>query len=452
MLGTETGFPLPTPDYSSDEEEFDPLSGEFMPPGEQVSDPLNDPSMWGDMTEEFEADYGTPEEQKAKQNAALAEQQAFVEQYGMTPEEFQSVAGMDLPEFADMVPEDIWDTLALINQDEDEWSNESNPGPGWFWNDATGKWAREALPPGVDKDDPRWTYNEESRKWQLHDTETDGPLMDRAYFDEKTKSAIESDVEDWMNPELENQKKQAWEQAQAANLDVAKALGSRGIGASGLVGMGMGDIFKATQNNVQGLEFDEYTRAAELRLNEIRTLLSGRQGDLAAETQKGLATEAAELEKYLAETQYDREDRDDIWADIDNVAAALEKSAPNGWGPNSLAAYRKWASTPGNDIYKAVTRVEDGRIIFDTTASDKAMGNPGGAGDQAGAGLDPAATGFDPESLAGETNEAAWYAAYEQYAEDANTSGDPPMTYVQFRAWVTESIGEKPWAPSGAYA
>lgn len=410
-----------------------PANSGFAPPVKLPASALNDPSMWEDMTDEFEADYGSQAEQQAKQNEALA----FQEQTGMTPEEMAGIMGMGDVDYgallegvdgaddlglAGLDPEGWDDTAALAG--DDEWSNESNPGPGWSWNDATGKWTQEALPPGVSADDPRWNYNQEAGKWQLFDASGEENLVDRDYWDEKAKGALESDVEDYMNPELENQKKQAWDQAQAANLDVAKALGSRGIGASGLAGMGMGDVFKATQQNVQGLEFDEYTRAAELRLNEIRTILSGRQGDLSAETQKELAAEAAELEKELAGMQYAREDRDDIWADIDNQAAALEKQAPNGWDVDSLSAFKKWASTPGNDIYKAVFKLdkERGVILFDADASDAQKSMQGMEGQP------------DPDAWipsAGEDTGPS-YASYQAAAKQA---GKKPMSYEQWASW-----------------
>jgi hypothetical protein len=148
--------------------------------------------------------------------------------------------------------------------------------------------------------------------------------LDSEYLGEKAKGAIDSDVEDYMNPELDNQKKEAWDQAQAAMAQVANQMGSRGIGASGLAGLGMGDVLTATQAQVQGLEFDEYTRAAELRLNEIRTLLSGNQGVLTVEAQKELADEAAQLEKEMAQMQYDQENKDDVWTAVDRLVHVLQ--------------------------------------------------------------------------------------------------------------------------------
>lgn len=422
-----------------------PANSGFAPPVKLPASALNDPSMWEDMTDEFEADYGSQAEQQAKQNEALA----FQEQTGMTPEEMAGIMGMGGVDYgallegvegaddlglAGLEPEGWDDTAALAG--DDEWSNESNPGPGWSWNDATGKWTQEALPPGVSADDPRWTYNEESGRWQLFDASGEDNLVDRDYWDEKAKGALESDVEDYMNPELENQKKQAWDQAQAANLDVAKALGSRGIGASGLAGMGMGDVFKATQQNVQGLEFDEYTRAAELRLNEIRTILSGRQGDLSAEMQKELADEAAKLEKELAGMQYAREDRDDIWQQIDNQAAALEKSAPDGWDQASLNAFKAWASTPGNDPYKAVVTVKDGKLIFNETSSDAAMTES-----EVGV-AQPDDVGVNEEWFT--SDPADWAQAYSQYRSAATSSGQQPMSKAEFEAWVLATYGKVP--------
>lgn len=447
------GWALP---YGDDGEEFDPLAGEFMLPGQAVSDPLNDPTMWDDETAAWEEDYGTPAEQQAKQNAALA----FQEQTGMTPEEMAAAIGMGDVDYgallegaegaddlglAGLEPEGWDDTAALAG--EDEWSNGSNPGPGWSWNDATGKWVQEALPPGVSADDPRWTYNEESGKWQLFDASGEENLVDRDYWDEKAKGALESDVEDYMNPELENQKKQAWDQAQAANLDVAKALGSRGIGASGLAGMGMGDVFKATQQNVQGLEFDEYTRAAELRLNEIRTILSGRQGDLSAEMQKELADEAATLEKELTQMQYAREDRDDIWQQIDNMAAAMEKKAGEGWNVASQNEFRDWASTPGNDPYKAVVYVSpDGEIVFDRKASD-AKNNTANQPVKP-----PEEFGVNETWFGSDLSDAqSWRKAWKQYQSQAATAGFNAMSFDEFVDWASEAFfnGQKPAGDSG---
>ena len=430
LPGKMQGASLPW-EVSPSEEDWDPLSGEFMPPGEQVSDPLNDPSMWSDMTDEFEEDYGTPQEQKAKQDAALAQQQAFMEEWGMTPEEFAAVMGEGGPDLAGLMPEGWEDTAALAGLDESDWANEANPGPGFAWNPDTGKWEKQALPPGVSRDDPRWTFNEESGQWQLHDYEKEGPLVDGEYMGEWTKGLIESDVEDYMNPMLEKQKKEAWDQAQQANYELAQALGARGIGASGLAGMGMGDIYAATQANVQSLEFDEYTAAAERRLKELQLALSGRQGDLSAETQKELADKAAELEKFLAESQYAREDRDDIWTDIDNYAAAFEKDAPKGWSPSSLSAYRKWASTPGNDFYKAEITVSGDSVIFDEKASNQNMKDAGYQGGTTPA--NPMQVGFDESWL--DTPESA----YDAYVEGAKSVGAPRMSYAQFAAWVWEN-------------
>ena len=445
--------------YGDDGEEFDPLSGDgFMAPGEEVSDPLNDPSMWSDVTEDFEEDYGTPEEQQAKQNEALA----FQEQYGVTPEEMAGIIGMGDVDYgallegaegsddlglAGLDPEGWDDTAALAGMDEDDWANESNPGPGWSWNDATGKWTQEALPPGVSADDPRWNYNQEAGKWQLFDASGEENLVDRDYWDEKAKGALESDVEDYMNPELENQKKQAWDQAQAANLDVAKALGSRGIGASGLVGMGMGDIFKATQNNVQSLEFDEYTAAAERRLKEIQVILSGRQGDLSAEMQKELADEAAKLEKELAAMQYAREDRDDIWQQIDNMAAAMEKKAGEGWNVASQNEFRDWASTPGNDPYKAVVYVSpNGEIVFDRKASD-AKNNTAKQPVKP-----PEEFGVNETWFGSDLSDAqSWRKAWKQYQSQAATAGFNAMSFDEFVDWASEAFfnGQKPAGDSG---
>lgn len=434
-----------------------PNSG-FAAPVTLPVDPLNDGSMSFDMTDEFEADYGTQAEQQAKQNEALA----FQEQTGMTPEEMaasigmggldygallEGVDGADSIDMADLLPEGWSDTVALADQDEGDWANENNPGPGWSWNDATGKWTQEALPPGVSADDPRWNYNAEAGKWQLFDASGEENLVDRDYWDEKAKGALESDVEDYMNPELENQKKQAWDQAQAANLDVAKALGSRGIGASGLAGMGMGDIFKATQQNVQGLEFDEYTRAAELRLNEIRTILSGRQGDLSAEMQKELADEAAKLEKEMAQMQYAREDRDDIWQQIDNMAAAMEKKAGEGWNVASQNEFRDWASTPGNDPYKAVVFVSpNGEIVFDRKASD-AKNNTAKQPVKP-----PEEFGVDETWFGSDLSDAqSWRKAWKQYQSQAATAGFNAMSFDEFIDWASEAFfnGQKPAGDSG---
>ena len=198
----------------------------------------------------------------------------------------------------------------------------------------------------------------------------------------------------------------------------------------------MGDVFAATQNNVQSLEFDEYTAAAERRLKEIQVILSGRQGDLSAEMQKELADEAAALEKEMAQMQYGREDRDDIWAQIDNQAAALEKAAPNGWAAGALDAFKKWASTPGNDPYKAVTNVrQDGFITFDAGASSKAMNEPTAAVPDEVYPLTADALTSDPQS---------WDDAYDQYVESASAAGKKSMSRAEFEAWVLATYGKVP--------
>lgn len=431
--------------------------------------PINDPSAWTDATSEMEAAYGTQGEQQAGQQQSQEGQYAIDTYYGgdamayyqdqidqaQTPEE-QAAAEAALAEFmtpglmmgdmdlgallggdstalAGLNPEGWSDTAALAGLDEGDWANENNPGPGFAYNPDTGKWEQDALPSGVSADDPRWGFNEETGQWQLHDYEKDGALLGSRYLGEKTKGAIESSVEDHMNPYLDEQKKEAWDQAQAANYQVAQTLGARGIGASGLTAMGMGDVFAATQANVQGMDFDAYGQAAELRLNEIRTLLAGNQGVLTVEAQKELAAEAAKLEKDLAQMQYAREDKDNIWTDIDNHAAAFEKEAKNGWDSASLSAYRAWASTPGNDLYKSVIFVDEasGKIYFDKEKSQQAMKEAGFTG--GGEPVDPAEVGFEDWWL--DTPESA----YDNYYNNAKSVGATPMSYYDFATWVWET-------------
>ena len=421
------------------------------------------------QTDKFEADYGTQGEQQAGQQQSQEEQYAIDTYYGgdamayyqdqidqaQTPEEqaaaeaalaefmtpglmmgdmdLGALLGAGMTDFGDLLPEGWEDTVALANHDPDDWANENNPGPGFKYNSETKKWEQDALPPGVSKDDPRLVFNEATGEWDIHDYEKDGALVDSEYMGEWAKGLIEGGVEDHMNPYLDEQKKEAWDQAQAANYQVAQSLGARGIGSSGLSAMGMGDVFAATQANVQGMDFDAYGQAAEIRLKEIQLALSGRQGDLSVEAQKELAAEAAKLEKDLAEGQWAREDKDNIWTDIDNHAAAFEKIAPNGWDSASLSAYRAWASTPGNDLYKSAIYVHEptGKIYFDKEKSQQAMKEAGFTG--GGEPVDPVEVGFEDWWL--DTPESA----YDNYYNNAKSVGATPMSFSDFATWVWET-------------
>lgn len=433
--------------------------------------PTNDPSTWTDVTSEMEAAYGTQPEQQAGQQQSQEDQYAIDTYYGgdamayyqdqidqaQTPEE-QAAAEAALAEFmtpglmmgdADLgallagaegagdmgalMPEGWSDTAALAGLDEGDWANESNPGPGFAYNPDTGKWEQDALPPGVSADDPRWGFNEETGQWQLHDYEKDGALVDGEYMGEWAKGLIEGGVEDHMNPYLDEQKKEAWDQAQAANYQVAQTLGARGIGASGLTAMGMGDVFAATQANVQGMDFDAYGQAAEIRLKEIQLALSGRQGDLSIEAQKEFADEAAELEKYLAETQYAREDEDDVWQKIDNVAVLYEKSAPDGWGDGEAEKYGAYVSGGGSE-WGAKFRMQGGKIYFVGGTAKTPQENTSGGFMAPGWKEGDPLQGQRPVS-AGHNGFLGLTDTYEEYAAIEKSHGYTPRSFEEWQKY-----------------
>lgn len=433
-------------------------SGGFVPPAVPVQlppqSPLSDPGQWQDVTGQY-AGYASPQEQAAKQQQIQQAQYEIETYYGgdagayyadkvelaQTPEEkaaaqaayqefaLGQIAGADFDEaelLAGLMPEGWSDTAALAGMDESEWENEANPGPGFKWDAASGKWVSDPMPPGISADDARWDYDYETGKWSLVPVEEE-PALDKAEFDQYLEQAIDSDVSAYMNPNLDKQKKEAWDQAQAANYEMAQALGSRGIGASGLAGMGMGDVFAATQANVQGLEFDEYTRAAELRLNEIRTLMQARAGDMTAEQQQKLADEAAKLEKELAEMQYAQEDEGDIWQMVDNMAAIYEKLAPEGWGEGQAEAFAAWVSQGNNPFDAKLVPGADGKLRFDLAQSgpytsqekENQFGPPNAVNY---GGYDPQEGGIPGDST------------YEEYLAMV-PDGAAPMTPTAYRQW-----------------
>lgn len=339
------------------------METEGLTSGPAEYDQLNDPSAWTDETEAFESEYGTQAEAQESEeedigadywgNTGGTAQDAWHESGGkITPDQWQDYADDYGKMFTSMTGKEQADFItgtvegeAIFGPYKDKYGDaQDNPGPGFRWDRDAGVWVQDKMPVGISADDPGWDYDEFEGRWAYTPgtkSKESGEEVDKAFGSSPLDYAIPQEL-------IDKQKKEAWDKAGLANQEMASMLGSRGIGASGLAGLGLGNVMTATQDQVQQMDFDNYALGIESRLSEVNALLARYSLEMTEEGRQNLAKEANDLTRDLEEARMRGDDEGDAWQAADNFAASYKEEAPQGWGVGQLEEFLAFVRAGGN--------------------------------------------------------------------------------------------------------
>ena len=227
-------------------------------------------------------------------------------------------------------------------------------------------------------------------------------VMDQAEWDAMSMSQkMESQLSDYLAqatgiPEEQLQGQIA--QLQMASSDqmakFAQQMAAHGVGASGLVGQGMGQIASQTLGAIANLRFENAKLALDERLNKMKAYMGMYGQMMSEENRMAIFDKMNELEQTKFGYQQEQDRIESDWNEVANLPALMQ--ADGGWDSDAWA----WAfgqvteeKMPANEIMKNITvDPSTGKLV----KKDPALGTEGAEG---GGGTAPSGYGPDGKPL-----------------------------------------------------
>ena len=186
-------------------------------------------------------------------------------------------------------------------------------------------------------------------KWQAGDTEFEDPSKgsyDEGAFKDKFpgkyayKQAMDK-FSDWLNqstgiPEdvLQGQIAQVHMQSSDQIAKFANMMAARGVGASGLMGAGMGQIASQAVAAIANIKFENEKLKIEEQLNKMKTAAALAGQWMSEENRMKIFEHMNKLDQEKFDWQKQQDENANFWADLNDTAALLQ--AEEGWEAGAL--------------------------------------------------------------------------------------------------------------------
>ncbi len=196
------------------------------------------------------------------------------------------------------------------------------------------------------------------------------------YKSENIKNQMESQLYDYLNqatgiPEEELQGQIA--QLKMASTDqmaqFAQQMAARGVGASGLVGQGLGQIASQTVGAIANLRFENAKLALDERLNKMKAYMSMYGQMMSEENRMEIFDKMNGLEQTKFEYQQEQDRIESDWNVVSNIPAMLQ--AKGGWDSDAWTWAFKMVTEGKNEDGSPVTadqimaelEVKEGKVV-----------------------------------------------------------------------------------------
>jgi len=147
---------------------------------------------------------------------------------------------------------------------------------------------------------------------------------------------------EWLNQktgipkeELEGQIAQVYMQSSDQIAKFANMMAARGVGASGLMGAGMGQIASQAVAAVANIKFENEKLKIEEKLNKMKTAAALAGQYMSEENRMKIFEEMSALDKEKFAWTQKQDEEANFWADLNDTTALLQ--AKNGWDDSALA-------------------------------------------------------------------------------------------------------------------
>ena len=270
-------------------------------------------------------------------------------------------------------------------------------------------------------------------------------------------TVVESQLMDYLNqatgiPEEELQGQIA--QLQMASTDqmakFAQQMAARGVGASGLVGQGMGQIASQTVAAIANVRFENAKLALDERLNKMKAYMGMYGQVLSEENRMAIFEQMNQWDKEKHNYQVDQDRIQSEWNEVANLPVLL--SAENGWGDGDALAWAFKHITEGTlSTAEVMANIhnQDGTLVLKDPNLGMGTGESGESGEGAPSGYGPDGKPLITEGTWKEKFDAAAEGAYE-YAEKWFSMQGQEMPY-DMKSYQSGNNTNNAWAQQQGY-
>jgi len=239
----------------------------------------------------------------------------------------------------------------------------------------------------------------------------------------------------------------------------AQQMAARGVGASGLVGQGMGQIASQTVGAIANLRFENAKLAIDEKLNKMKSYMAMYGQMMSEQNRKEIFNEMSQLEKDKFQYEKDQNSLADNWTKLNNLAAMAQA-----WDDDAIAfAFKglteKTQDTDGDGVPDApmsIDQIMDSMYVYPDNDGIMRLGlslEKGGKGKNVKAypgGKALSYPGTNPQG--GDWSKATDDQQKAIYAQFTATTGKQPEDDAEaFAAWVKENYGWANAAPGGFF-